>query len=147
VEEAVEKASQSIGPAKSLQGSETILLVEDEESLRRLTRSLLVQSGYTVLETKNGAQALEVAHQHRGTIHLLLTDVVMPGTSGRVLAEKMALLRPDTNVLFMSGYTEYAVTAHGVLEAGASLLQKPFTREALTRKVREVLDRKVPVKV
>jgi PAS domain S-box-containing protein len=147
VEEAVEKASQSIGPAKSLQGSETILLVEDEEPLRSLTRSLLVQSGYTVLETRNAAQALQIAHQHQGTIHLLLTDVVMPGTSGRVLAEKMALLRPDTNVLFMSGYSDYAVTAHGVLEAGTFLLQKPFTREALTRKVREVLDRKVPVKV
>jgi PAS domain S-box-containing protein len=147
VEEALEKASQSVGPAKSLQGSETILLVEDEESLCRLTRSLLVQSGYTVLETKNGAQALQIAHQHQGTIHLLLTDVVMPGMSGRVLAENIVLLRPDTNVLFMSGYTDYAVTAHELLEAGTFLLQKPFTRDALTRKVREVLDAKVSVKV
>ena len=72
---------------------------------------------------------------------------VMPGTSGRVLAEKMALLYPDTKVLFMSGYTEHAITAHGVLEAGAFLLQKPFTRDALTRKVREVLDMKVYVKI
>jgi CheY-like chemotaxis protein len=121
--------------------------VEDEESLCRLTRSLLVQSGYTVLETKNGAQALQIAHQHQGTIHLLLTDVVMPGMSGRVLAENIVLLRPDTNVLFMSGYTDYAVTAHELLEAGTFLLQKPFTRDALTRKVREVLDAKVSVKV
>jgi YesN/AraC family two-component response regulator len=99
------------------------------------------------LEACEGAQALEIAHQHQGTIHLLLTDVVMPGTSGRILAEKMALLYPDTKVLFMSGYTEHAVTAHGVLEAGTFLLQKPFTRDELARKVREVLDMKVSVKV
>jgi two-component system cell cycle sensor histidine kinase/response regulator CckA len=147
VEEAVEKASQSTGPPKSLQGSETILLVEDEERLRCLVRTLLAQSGYTVLEAGKGAQALEIAHQHQGTIHLLLTDVVMPGMSGKVLAEKMALLHPDTKVLFMSGYTEHAVTAHGVLEAGTFLLQKPFTRDALKRKVREVLDMNVSVKV
>jgi two-component system cell cycle sensor histidine kinase/response regulator CckA len=147
VEEAVEKASQSTGPPKSLQGSETILLVEDEERLRCLVRTLLAESSYTVLEAGEGAQALEIAHQHQGTIHLLLTDVVMPRMSGKVLAEKMALLHPDTKVLFMSGYTEHAVTAHGVLEAGTFLLQKPFTRDALKRKVREVLDMKVSVKV
>jgi two-component system cell cycle sensor histidine kinase/response regulator CckA len=147
VEEAVENTSQCLDSPESLQGSETILLVEDEESLRSLTRSLLEQSGYTVLEASEGAQALEIAHQHQGTIHLLLTDVVMPGANGKVLAEKMALLHPDTMVLFMSGYTDYAVSTHGVVEAGTFLLQKPFTRDALTRKVREVLDMKVSVKV
>ena len=144
VEEAVEKASPSTSPPEYLKGSETVLLVEDEESLRRLTRSLLEQSGYTVLEASEGAEALQIAHQHQGTIHLLLTDVVMPGTGGRVLAEKIALTYPDTKVLFMSGYTDYAVTAHGVLEEGTFLLQKPFTRGALMGKVREVLDSKVP---
>ena len=143
VVEAVEKGSQSTGPPESLSGSETVLLVEDEESLRRLTRSLLEQSGYTVLEASEGAEALRIAHQHQGTIHLLLTDVVMPGTGGRVLAEKIALNYPDTKVLFMSGYTDFAVTTHGVLEEGIFLLQKPFTRGALMRKVREALDTKV----
>jgi two-component system, cell cycle sensor histidine kinase and response regulator CckA len=147
VEEPIEKASRSAGSSDSLQGSETILLVEDEESLRLLARSLLSQGGYTVLDTGDGTQALEIMHEHQGTIHLLLTDVVLPGMSGLELAEKMALLRPDMRVLFMSGYTNYGVAAHGVLESGTFLLQKPFTRDALTGKVREVLDTKVPVKV
>ena len=140
VEEAVEKADQSTRPAKPLQGSETILLVEDEESLRHLTRTLLIESGYTVLEAKSGTQALEIARAHRGTIHLLLTDMVMPGMSGDVLADQLSLLCPDIKVLFMSGYTDYAVAAHGALEVGTFLLQKPFTRDALMGKVREVLD-------
>ena len=147
VEEAVEKASQNTGPAKSSQGSETILLAEDEQSLRHLIRDLLAQRGYTVLEACDGAEALGIAHQHQGTIHLLCTDVVMPVVGGRELAEKMALLRPDTKVLFMSGYTDSAVTARGVLETGIFLLQKPFTLDALTRKVREVLDARVSVNV
>jgi two-component system, cell cycle sensor histidine kinase and response regulator CckA len=147
VEEAVEKDSRSAGSSDSLQGSETILLVEDEESLRLLARGLLTQGGYTVLDTSDGTQALEITNEHQGTIHLLLTDVVLPGMSGLELAEKMTLLRPDMKVLFMSGYTNYGVAAHGVLEAGTFLLQKPFTRDALTGKVREVLDTKVAVKV
>jgi two-component system cell cycle sensor histidine kinase/response regulator CckA len=146
VEEAVETVSRNIGPAKSSRGSETILVVEDEESLRVLIRDLLLQSGYTVLEASDGVQALEIAHQHPGIAHLLLTDVVLPGMSGRELAGKLVLARPDTRVLFMSGYTDYAVTAHGVLEEGTFLLQKPFTRHALTGKVREVLDCKAIVK-
>ena len=147
VEEVVEEPHRNTGPVKSLQGSETILLVEDEESLRVLTRAFLVQSGYTVLDTENGAQALQIARRHQGTIHLLLSDMVMPGMSGSVLAEKMALLHPDITLLFMSGYTEYGAAAHGFLEAGTFLLQKPFTRDALRGKVREVLDAKVSVKL
>jgi len=140
VEEVVEHDRQSPAPAKSLKGSETILLVEDEESLRALTRSLLVQSGYTVLETNNGSQALEIAQEHRGNIHLLLTDVVLPGISGDLLAEKMAKQHSNVKVLFMSGYTAQAIAAQGVLEKGTFLLQKPFEPEALRNKVREVLD-------
>jgi two-component system cell cycle sensor histidine kinase/response regulator CckA len=125
---------------KSLKGSETILLVEDEESLRALTRSLLVQSGYTVLETNNGARALEIARDYQGSIHLLLTDVVLPGIGGSVLAEKMATQYPAMKVLFMSGYTDNTVAAQGVVEEGTFLLQKPFEPEALRNKVREVFD-------
>ena len=100
-----------------------------------------------MLEACDGTEALGIAHRHQGTIHLLCTDVVMPVVGGRELAEKMALLRPDTKVLFMSGYTDSAVTARGVLEPGIFLLQKPFTLDALTRKVREVLDTRVSVNV
>lgn len=139
VEAAVEKDNRQ-PLVKSLKGSETILLVEDEESLRALTRSLLVQSGYTVLETNHGARALEIARDYRGNIHLLLTDVVLPGIGGSVLAEEMATQYPAMKVLFMSGYTDNAVAAQGVLEEGTFLLQKPFEPEALRNKVREVLD-------
>src|SRR3984893_5833348 len=139
VEEAVQRDNRQ-PPVKSLKGSETILLVEDEESLRALTRSLLVQSGYTVMETDNGARALEIARDYRGSIHLLLTDVVLPGIGGSVLAEEMAAQYPAVKVLYMSGYTDNAVAAQGVLEEGTFLLQKPFEPEALRNKVREVLD-------
>jgi two-component system cell cycle sensor histidine kinase/response regulator CckA len=146
VDEPLEEASPITDAGKSSQGVETILLVEDEESLRHLTRTMLVAKNYDVLEANTGAQALEIARQFKGTIHLLLTDVVLPGMRGPELASKMALAHPEMKVLFVSGYTDYAVAANGMLEAGTFLLQKPFTRDALTRKVREVLDAKVPVK-
>ena len=146
VHKPVEMTGNSADFHGSVRGSETILLVEDEESLRGLTHSLLVQHGYNVLQASDGTRALETVRQYQGRIHLLLTDVVMPGTSGRTLAEKMAVHYPDTKVLFMSGYTDYAVVAHGVLDGGTFLLQKPFTRDALMRKVREVLDAKIFVK-
>jgi two-component system cell cycle sensor histidine kinase/response regulator CckA len=136
----IEKDDTPVGPTQSLRGSETILLVEDEESLRDLTRGLLVQSGYTVLETSNGTEALKMAQEHRGNIHLLLTDVVLPGISGCELAEEMVRRDSQAKVLFMSGYTSYAVAAQGILRAGAFLLQKPFDPQALRSKVREVLD-------
>jgi len=146
VEGAVEDTGRNAGPAKSGHGWETILLVEDEESLRHLTRALLVRSGYTVLDAGNAAHALEIAHQYQGTIQLLLTDMVLPDISGGVLAGKMALLRPDMRVVIVSGYTEYAAAGRGSLEFGSCFLQKPFTRDALTHKVREVLDTAVSVK-
>jgi CheY-like chemotaxis protein len=125
----------------SSRGRETILLVEDEEAVRALIRDMLAPSGYTVLEAASGPEALEICRQRREPIALLLTDVVMPGMNGRVLAREVAALSPNTAVLFMSGYAEPVIARNGVLEPGADLLLKPFTRETLIRKIRELLDR------
>jgi signal transduction histidine kinase len=122
-----------------LGGTETILLAEDATAVRIAARQILERFGYTVLEAANGTDALSIA-QNRGTIDLLLTDVVMPEMSGRELVDRFAKLRPNTRVLFMSGYTDDAIVRHGVLRAGAAYLQKPFSPETLARKVREVLD-------
>jgi DNA-binding response OmpR family regulator len=124
------------------QGSETILLVEDAEPLRKLAAMFLRESGYRILSAPDGQQALQIARQNPGPIHLLLTDVVMPGMNGRVLGERLAASQPGMKVLYMSGYTDSFIAGHGVLEAGTHLLHKPFTQEALTRKVRELLDAK-----
>jgi two-component system cell cycle sensor histidine kinase/response regulator CckA len=126
-------------PLTSRRGTETILLVEDDEQLRILTEGILTRLGYRVLAAPCGADALRLSEQHSGTIHVLLTDVVMPGMSGRQLAEKIVASRPDTRALFMSGYTDEAIVHHGVLEPGVSFLQKPITPDSLARKIREVL--------
>lgn len=120
--------------------TETILLVEDDASLRLLTCNLLRLLGYIVLEAENGTHALEVARETKREIHLLLTDVVMPGLGGRGLAKEFAKLRPRTKLLFMSGYTGQAVGESGSFGAGTFFIQKPFTRESLARKVREALN-------
>jgi PAS domain S-box-containing protein len=124
----------------TVSGSETILLVEDAEPLRKLAHKFLRDNGYQVLTAADGAEAQQVAAQNPGPIHLLLTDVVMPGINGRVLAERLAPRRPAMKVLYMSGYTDSFIAGHGVLEEGIHLLHKPFTEEALMRKVRELLD-------
>ena len=124
----------------SMLGTETLLLVEDETSLRKLSRHLLELCGYEVLEAENGSDALKVSQEHRGIIHLLLTDVVMPGMSGRVLADQLVKRRPETRVVYMSGYTGQTVGEHGVLAEGSFFLPKPFTRQALAHKIREALD-------
>jgi two-component system, cell cycle sensor histidine kinase and response regulator CckA len=124
----------------TLTGTETILLAEDDEMLRPLTKGLLAKFGYTVLDAESAEQALAVAGARQGPIHLLVADVVMPGASGRELARRLAQSRPETRVLYVSGYTDDAIVHHGMLEPGLKFLQKPFTPAALARKVREVLD-------
>ncbi len=123
-------------------GTETILMVEDEGSLRELILEILEQEGYKVVVARDGREALSLVAEHDGVIDLLITDVVMPEVSGRELAERLTRNHSKLKVLFMSGYTDDAVVRHGVLEAGTSFLQKPFTPDALIRKVREVLDAK-----
>jgi two-component system, cell cycle sensor histidine kinase and response regulator CckA len=120
-------------------GSETILLVEDEKGVRELAREYLASSGYTVIEAEDGHTALELAAMHVGQIHLLLTDVVMPGISGRELAERVSQIRPGIKIIYMSGYTDQAVVHHGILQNDAVLLQKPFTLMTLAGKLREML--------
>jgi PAS domain S-box-containing protein len=129
------------GLALSSRGTGTILLVEDEDALRELTRSLLEGDGYTVLEAERPDKAIEIALGHRGPIHLMLTDMVMPGMNGRVLAANLAAMRPTMKVVYMSGYTGF--THPGLADSGATLLSKPFTRDALLRKLHEVLESEV----
>jgi len=123
------------------QGTETVLLVEDEGAVRSVAREVLQMVGYTVLEAETGEEALQQAEQHSGAIHLLVTDVVMPGMSGRELAARLLVDYPTLEVLYLSGYTDEAIAHHGVLQAGIELLHKPFTPDALARRVREVLDK------
>ncbi len=132
-------------PTETLRGSETILLVEDEEALRGLTRNLLEESGYTVLDANLPEAATEIARGHLGPIHLLLTDMVMPGMNGRDLAANLAAIRPEMRVVYMSGYTGF--THAGLDDSEIVLLVKPFTREALLRKVRETLESEIKVAV
>jgi hypothetical protein len=141
IDEPEEDAEPVAARADLSRGSETILLVEDEASLRELVRECLEAVGYTVIEARHGAEALEICERHRGFIHLLITDVVMPGMGGRELAERLQASRPEMRTLYMSGYTDDAVVLHGVLAEDMAFLQKPFTAEALARTVREVLDR------
>jgi CheY-like chemotaxis protein len=125
-------------------GTETVLLVEDEASLRDLIGELLAENGYKVIATGDPMTALETAERHQGMIDLLLTDVVMPGMNGRDLARQVKERWPDIRVLYMSGYTEEAIADRGVLEAGALLISKPFTQDSLTRKLREALGPRPP---
>jgi two-component system cell cycle sensor histidine kinase/response regulator CckA len=124
-----------------VKGHETILLVEDDEMVRKMTKTILQQSGYTVLEAANGEAALAVAEQHRGRIHLLITDIIMPHLSGREAADRLLALQPGMRVLFMSGYNEDTILHQGVEAATADFLHKPFGVDDLKNKVREVLDR------
>ncbi len=121
-------------------GTETILLVEDEANLRYLARQFLEKQGYRVIEAADGAVAMQIAVAHEGVIHLLLTDVIMPGMNGRELAQRVAEIRPNVKILYMSGYTENVIGRNGTLDAGIRLLAKPFTLRELNAKVREVLD-------
>jgi two-component system cell cycle sensor histidine kinase/response regulator CckA len=120
-------------------GSEVVMLVEDEKGVRELTREYLETSGYTVLDACDGASALELAREHKGPIHALITDVVMPGLSGRDLGMQIAKMRPGIKVMYMSGYTDQSMFRSGILDKGAELLQKPFGMATLASKLREVL--------
>jgi nitrogen-specific signal transduction histidine kinase len=140
VEEAAMPLQPAVAPAASLRGPETILVVEDDESLRSVICQTLRSYGYTVLEAHHGNEAILVCGRHRGPIHLVLTDVVMPGLSGGELMERLAPLGRQMKVLFMSGYTEDTAALQNLLAAGAPFLEKPFKMTTLAQKVRAVLD-------
>jgi two-component system, cell cycle sensor histidine kinase and response regulator CckA len=140
VHDAAETAPAAPPPVALRTGTETILLVEDEDGVRALARQILQKRGYTVLEARHGGEALLICERHPQPVHLLLTDVVLSQMSGRELAQRLLPLRPEMKVLYMSGYSEEAIVQHGVLDPGTSFLQKPFSTESLIGKVREVLD-------
>ena len=138
----VDAAIDAVRPAQvatTLRGSETVLLVEDDDQVRAVARSILRVSGYKVIEARSAGEAILQSEKHKGTIHLLVTDVVMPQMSGPELAKRLASARPDMKVLCTSGYTDDSVVRHGVLDERLAYLQKPITPESLTTKVREVL--------
>jgi PAS domain S-box-containing protein len=138
--EAEAGASAPTAERPSLRGSETVLLVEDQEQVRAVAYGILGRMGYHVVVAASAREALLLCEKHRGTIHLLLTDVVMPEMSGAELAKRVAPIRPEMKVLFMSGYTDDSIVRHGVLESEMAFLSKPFTPESLARKVREVIN-------
>jgi PAS domain S-box-containing protein len=127
-------------PVTELDGSETILIVEDDDGLRKFAQEVLQQHGYKVLDAENGEDALRIGKEHEGPIHLMITDVIMPRMGGREAADRLQPLYPQMKVIYMSGYTDNAIVEHGVLAPGLNFLQKPFTPESLARKVREALD-------
>ena len=140
----VENLPTPLRPSKQLMGvqagTETILLVEDAEQLRVLIKEILMNCGYKVLDAENGNEAIQIARNFRGPIHLLLTDVIMPGMGGEQLATQLSRFLPEMKVLYMSGYPNDGIVRSGILATGVALLEKPFTREILTRNVRQVLD-------
>jgi two-component system, cell cycle sensor histidine kinase and response regulator CckA len=141
VEQEMKVHVQSQAPPDLQRGTETILLVEDDPSLREMAGALLKRLGYTVLPAANGVEAMSLVHkQGRGHIDLVFTDVVMPQMSGNELAERIRALHPQTKILFTSAYTESSIVHQGVLAKGVALLQKPFTPSALAQKIREILD-------
>ncbi len=125
---------------RDLRGTETVLVVEDEESILSLARTILERQGYRVLAALNPAEALELAQGHPERIDLLVTDVIMPGMNGKDLSQKLRDLKPGFKSIFMSGYTADVFAHHGVLDQGIHFLQKPFSVTTLAQKVREVLD-------
>jgi two-component system, cell cycle sensor histidine kinase and response regulator CckA len=123
-------------------GSETLLLVEDDDAVRAIARHVLRSCGYTLLEASDGREAIRVVQNHEGPLHLVVSDVVMPHSGGRQMAEGLDGVRPGMKMLFMSGYTDDAVIRHGIIGDKVAFLQKPFAPSALAQKVREVLDGK-----
>ena len=140
VDEAADEYKHPVATVDLPQGTETILLVEDEEMVLKVARESLMTCGYRVLEATSGKDALLICEQHRETIHLLLTDVVMPEVSGREVANRLLSLHPEMRILYMSGYADNAIVHHGVLDEGTNFIEKPFGPDALALKVRSVLD-------
>jgi len=140
VAEGVEAEFPEVVEPTTLHGTETVLLVEDQDEVRQVTHEILRRYGYHVIEARNAGEALLTCEQHPRTIHLLLTDVVMPHMSGRELATRLGRIRGDMKVLYMSGYTDNAIVHHGILDSGIHYLQKPIVPETLARRVREVID-------
>lgn len=140
VAEPAESVSSGAPVVKPSQRQGTILVVDDEEAVRELVRDILVEEGYSVLAASEGPEALRICEEHTQAIHLLLTDVVMPKMSGVELGQRARTMRPDARVLYMSGYLDTHSVQRGALEPGAVFLQKPFTPDALLRKVQEVLE-------
>jgi two-component system, cell cycle sensor histidine kinase and response regulator CckA len=140
VDEALSVAEPQRAIEQPLGGSETVLIAEDEEGVRKIVSRVLGYHGYTMLEATNGGDAIRVCEAHEKPIDLLITDVVMPGMSGHQLAETLKAIRPELRVLYMSGYTENAIVHHGIVDKAAAFIHKPFTPEALARRVRQVLD-------
>jgi len=141
VDESAEEVREKVVREEIPDGNETILVVEDEEPVRNLAVRILQKQGYRVLDASQGDNALFIYKQHKGPIHLMVTDMVMPGMSGLELAQRLESFNSEIKVLFISGYTDQAIVHHGVLERGRNYIQKPFTPDALMRKVREVLNK------
>jgi PAS domain S-box-containing protein len=141
VNEPLEEIRKEVLKKELPRGNETILIVEDEEEVRKLAGKILEKQGYRILETLNGDDALVACEKRKSPIHLMLADIIMPGMSGSELAKLLIPLYPEIKILYMSGYTDNAIVRHGVLEKGVNYIQKPFTMEGLARKVREVLDK------
>ena len=138
----VEKIAKTKEPVKSLTGTETVLVVEDDEMVRKLAHKVLKDYGYKVLVAENGKEGLKICEKNKGPIHLMLTDVVMPEMGGRKLADHLKDSRPEIKVIYMSGYTDNTIVHHGILDKGMNFIQKPFTPETLAAKVRGMLEEK-----
>lgn len=139
-DQTVTSVPMSAGPIPDAKGNETILLVEDEESILKMAEVMLERLGYHVISARKPAEAIEMARKHSSEIDLLMTDVVMPEMNGRQLSKTIQLCYPDIKVLFMSGYTANVIAHHGVLKEGINFIQKPFTKKELSKKLREIFD-------
>jgi CheY-like chemotaxis protein len=136
----VPKITEEEKSEQGVKGTETLLISEDEASVRALATRILSEQGYAVIEASNGLEALDIAQAYAGEIHMVITDVVMPAMGGKALVTKLKETRPGIKVLYVSGYTENAIVHHGILDSGIDFLQKPFSVESLLHKVREVLN-------
>jgi CheY-like chemotaxis protein len=139
-EEGAVEAAQEPVTSGAGRGTETVLVAEDEDGVRNLVSNMLRMRGYTVLEARNGLEALQIVERAQSRVDLVLTDVIMPNLSGRELADRLAVLQPDTPLIYMSGYTNETVVQHGILDSGRPFLQKPFSAATLTQLIRHVLD-------